>query len=201
MMLRLLFALLLMGTAATAQSEYPRLHDVVGVASDDVLNVRAGPGGSHPIVGELGSEERGVEVIRAEGNWGLVNVYDGVGWASLRYLNPRPDGDLPNNRRLVCGGTEPFWDIDIAQGQSATIRTPMAYEQGETFRVGQFSRAYNPLEKWVLQGADGRRDLSVVVVRAYCDDGMSDQEFGLDATVIVSGQDGYIFSGCCSLQD
>jgi uncharacterized protein YgiM (DUF1202 family) len=54
MMLRLLFALLLMGTAATAQSEYPRLHDVVGVASDDVLNVRAGPGGSHPIVGELG---------------------------------------------------------------------------------------------------------------------------------------------------
>ena len=42
--IRVLCALLLLGTAAAAQSDYPRLHDVVGVASNDVLNVRGDRG-------------------------------------------------------------------------------------------------------------------------------------------------------------
>ncbi|WP_170941080.1 SH3 domain-containing protein [Antarctobacter heliothermus] len=199
--MRLLCGLLLLGTAAAAQSDYPRLHDVVGVASNDVLNVRAGPGASHPIVGELAYDSRAVEVIRVEGNWGLVNVHELPGWTSLRYLAPRVDGDIGNVPRLICGGTEPFWDIDIRPGQSATVKTPVNYEVGDTFSVGLMKRAYNPLEKWVLQGGAGARDLSVVVVKAYCDNGMSDNEYGFDATVIVTGTDGYVLSGCCELAD
>ncbi len=201
MMLRLICALLLIGSSAFAQSDFPRLHDVVGVASDDVLNVRAGPGGDHPIVGELAFDARGIEVIRAEDGWGFVNVAEGTGWTSLRFLAPRPDGDLSNNPRLVCGGTEPFWDIDVQQGQVAQVKTPMTYETGETFDVGLFQRAYNPMEKWVLQGSDGTRSLSMVVAKAYCDNGMSDNEFGFDATLIVTGQEGYVLSGCCELAD
>ncbi|WP_323767442.1 SH3 domain-containing protein [Antarctobacter sp.] len=200
-MLRCLCVLLLLGTAAAAQSEYPRLHDVAGVASNDVLNVRAGPGASHPIVGELAYDARAVEVIRVEGNWGLVNVPEAAGWTSMRYLAPRVDGDIGNVPRLICGGTEPFWDIDIRQGQSATVKTPVNYEIGDIFTVGLLQRAYNPLEKWVLQGADGARDLSVVVVRSYCDNGMSDNEYGFDATVIVTGPEGYVLSGCCELSE
>lgn len=200
-MWRLVCALLLIGGSALAQTELPRLHDVVGVASDDVLNVRSGPGASNPVVGELAHDARGVEVVRAQDGWGLVNVMEGTGWASLRYLAPRDDGDIGNNPRLVCGGTEPFWDIDVTQGQTATEKTPMTYETGETFSVGLFQRAYNPLEKWVLLGADDTRDLSMVVVKGYCDNGMSDNEYGFDATVIVSGPEGYVLSGCCHLAD
>lgn len=200
-MLRLLCVFILLGTSAVAQTDYPRLHDVVGVASNDVLNVRAGPGGGHPIVGELAFDARAVEVIRVEGNWGLVNVYESPGWASMRYLAPRPNGDIGNVARLTCGGTEPFWDIDIRPGRAATVKTPMNYETGERFNVGLLQRAYNPLEKWVLQGTDGARSLSVVVVKSYCDNGMSDNEFGFDATLIVSGQDGYVYSGCCELSE
>tara|TARA_R100000789_G_scaffold67590_1_gene63476 strand:+ start:56181 stop:56801 length:621 start_codon:yes stop_codon:yes gene_type:complete len=199
--IRVLCALLLLGTAAAAQSDYPRLHDVVGVASNDVLNVRGGPGASFPVVGELAYDARAVEVIRAEGNWGMVNVPEAVGWAALRFLAPRAEGDISTVQRLTCGGTEPFWKIDILPGQSATVKTPVNYEVGDTFSVGLMRRAYNPLEKWVLLGADGARNLSVVVAKTYCNNGMSDNEFGFDATVIVAGTDGYVLSGCCELSE
>lgn len=200
-MLRLVFALLLIGSSASAQNDYPRLHDVVGVASNDVLNVRAGPGASTPIVGELAFDARGVEVIRAEGGWGFVNVTEGTGWASMRYLSARADGDISNNPHLVCGGTEPFWDIDVRQGQVATIKTPMNFDPGERFSVGLFQRAWSPLEKHVLQGTDNTRDLTLIVAQTYCDNGMSDNEYGFDATLVVGGSEGYVMSGCCELAD
>lgn len=200
-MLRLICTLLVIGSTAVAQDSYPRLHDVVGVAPDDVLNVRAGPGASHPKVGELAHDARGVEVVRAEGNWGQVNVDGLPGWTSLRYLAPRADGDLANTRRVICGGTEPFWDVDVFQGQSATVKTPMNYDPGEGFSAGLFQRAWNPLEKYVLQGTDGTRDLTLIIANTYCDNGMSDDEYGFDATLIVSGPDGYVLSGCCELTD
>lgn len=198
---RLILALLLFGGAAAAQQDYPLLHDVTGVASNDVLNVRAGPGASHPVVGELAHDARGVEVVRVEGNWGMVNVTEVPGWASMRFLAPRADGDIGNAARLVCSGTEPFWDIDVLTGRTAQVRTPENFEPGESFRVGLLQRAYNPLEKWVLQGTDGARSLSMVVARTYCDNGMSDNEYGFDATLIVTGPEGYVFSGCCQLAD
>lgn len=200
-MLRAVLLLMLVCGAAAAQDAYPRLHDVVGVASDDVLNVRAGPGASHPVVGALAHDAREVEVVRVEGNWGLVNVTERPGWAAMRFLAPRVDGDLPNAPRLTCGGTEPFWDIAVEQGRGAVVKTPMNYDPGDGFDVGLFRRSYSPLEKWVLQGSDGARVLSMVVVRTYCDNGMSDNEYGLDATLIVSGPEGYVLSGCCTLAD
>lgn len=200
-MLRLCLLVLFLGNAAAAQDTYPRLHDVTGVASDDVLNVRAFPTSSASIIGALEPDARGVEVIREENGWGLVNVTEWAGWAYLRYLRPRADGDLPNTQRVSCSGTEPFWGIEIEQGRSATITTPENYDPGKTFDVGQFQRAWNPLRKHVLRGTDGTRDLSLLVVAAYCDNGMSDNEYGLDATLIVTGPDGHVYSGCCSLED
>lgn len=200
-MSRLALALILVCGGAAAQDAFPQLRDVTGVAANDVLNVRAGPGANHPIVGELAPGARGVEVVRVEGGWGMVNVTEVPGWASMRFLAPRVDGDIGNVARLVCGGTEPFWDIDVRPGLSAMVKTPMSYDPGDTFSVGLLQRAYNPLEKWVLQGTDGARSLSMVVARTYCDNGMSDNEYGFDATLIVTGPEGYVFSGCCELSD
>ena len=52
---------------------------VVGVAPGDVLNVRAGPGVSHPVVGTLPPYATGVQVVGAEQD------VDGAGWAPIRY--------------------------------------------------------------------------------------------------------------------
>ena len=183
-----------------AAEGYPALHDVSGVSANDVLNVRAGPGAKNPVVGTLAPDARDVEVIRVEGNWGLVNTSESTGWASLKFLERQFDGDLPNGQRLGCFGTEPFWGLNIRQGQTAVLNTPDS-PVGEVFGVGLFQRAYAPLTKYVLLGEGGGRELAVVVTQAYCDDGMSDREYGYDATVIVSGANGPVLSGCCSLSE
>ena len=41
---------------------WPALYDVAFVASDDVLNIRSGPGASFDIIGSLAHDAEGVEV-------------------------------------------------------------------------------------------------------------------------------------------
>ncbi|MFY0624014.1 MAG: SH3 domain-containing protein [Pelagimonas sp.] len=199
-MVRAIIIWIFVSATAVFAEELPRLHDVSGVAADDVLNVRAGPGGSHPIVGTLQPNQQGVEVIRIEGNWGLVNVEERAGWASLSYLVSRDDGNLGNAQRLVCHGTEPFWDLDIYQGQQAVMKTPSNFD-GETYHVGLFQGAWSQTRKWTLLGSGARHELSMVLLKTQCSDGMSDREFGFDATVFLAGPDARTFTGCCQLQD
>ncbi len=64
---------------------------VVGVASDDVLNVRAGPGPGFPVVGRLAPLTSGVEITGRGWNpggsfWAEVRSGGTTGWVSLRFL-------------------------------------------------------------------------------------------------------------------
>jgi hypothetical protein len=64
---------------------------VVGVASDDVLNVRARPGVAHPIVTTIPYHGLDVEVHaggqEVSGSWWVPVTYGGVtGWANNHYL-------------------------------------------------------------------------------------------------------------------
>jgi hypothetical protein len=64
---------------------------VVDVASDDVLNVRAGPGVAYPIVGTIPFYGIGVEVHtggqEVDGSWWVPVQYgDITGWANSHYL-------------------------------------------------------------------------------------------------------------------
>jgi uncharacterized membrane protein len=197
--LRVLVLLALGATGAAAES-YPALFRVVGVASDDVLNVRTGPGGSNPVIDGLAHDATGVEVIRTEGSWGLVNTAERTGWASLRFMERQEASAVPFTDMLSCFGTEPFWSLDITPGATARLSTPSS-ETPELFQIGGFERAWNPLEKYVLRGGEAARPISVLVVPAYCDDGMSDREYGLDVTVFLAGSDGPLLSGCCSLAE
>jgi len=53
------------------------------------LNVREGPGTSHPVIMKI---EKGVEVLEVtrEGNWVRVNIDGKEGWVSARYVNSAP---------------------------------------------------------------------------------------------------------------
>jgi len=60
---------------------------VVGVASNDVLNVRSGPSASNRIVGQLTNHTCFVEVIAKRGRWFKITKDGTTGWVNSRYLN------------------------------------------------------------------------------------------------------------------
>ncbi len=121
-MIRAALVLALLSGSAAAQ-EMPSLHDVTGVAADDVLNVRSGPDAGSARIGALAPGATGVEVIELSGTgWGRVNVDEGSGWVSLRYLARQPD-QPPVPDRLTCFGTEPFWSL-ARDGDAARYVTP-----------------------------------------------------------------------------
>ncbi|WP_418592327.1 COG3650 family protein [Ponticoccus sp. (in: a-proteobacteria)] len=194
---RIAFFTLLAGAAAA--QDYPRLHDVSGVASDDTLNLREAPSAKAPVVGELAHDARAIEVMRVENGWGRVNIKERAGWASIRYLAPRADGDLPNAQALTCFGTEPFWSLHIRPGQTAQYRSPEVMD-GETYGVGPLQRLWSPTLKYTLRGEGGEGSLDAMIMPAYCDDGMSDREYGFDVTLFLSRED-RVYSGCCTLDE
>lgn len=87
-----LFLTLAILLGAFATLSYPTSAEaacVTGVRSNDVLNMRAGPGTSNAIVGIIPPDACGVRILDRSGNWGYVR-YNGVeGWASLRFLRER----------------------------------------------------------------------------------------------------------------
>lgn len=198
-MKQLISAIVLTLMAAVAQAQdLPALFNVTGVASDDVLNVRAAPQGGAEIVGTLAHDATWVEVVAREGNWGLVNTGEQSGWASLRFLAQIPDTVLPEHPRLACFGTEPFWRLDVTQGQSAQLSDP--YGADVFYTVGMMRAASGRFWPFALSGAAGEQTMTLVATPRSCSDGMSDRAYGLEATVITTGIEPVILSGCCSLR-
>lgn len=69
----------------------PEVYAVVGVAGDDVLNVRAGPGVAYSIVGAIPPYGTGVRVTGdgqdvGPSSWAPVVYGDVAGWVNTRYL-------------------------------------------------------------------------------------------------------------------
>ncbi|EBA05728.1 COG3650 family protein [Sagittula stellata] len=187
--------------AAVAQDgTLPALHRVTGVAADDVLNVRAGPSAQTEIVGTLAPDATGVGVVRTEGGWGLVNAGERAGWASLRFLEAEPGGTLAEAGALRCFGTEPFWSLKIAPGAEAVLTSPENMD-GAAYEVGELRRMPAALEKYLVDGSGPEGAVAAIIQRAACNDGMSDRAFGLDVSVVLSGGDRRVLSGCCTLGD
>lgn len=191
-----LIALLLAALpAAATQNAWPALYDVTGVAANDVLNVRAGPSVSEPVIGTLAPDARGVEVIRpshGEG-WGLVNVGGRAGWASLAYLQRRQNqfmgAPVPLER---CFGTEPFWSLAISDDR-------LRFSEPEGDREGPLERRVtSDLQRNLLAlvGSIGGQPLHAIVRYEQCSDGMSDREFGFGVAMTLGDR---LLAGCCSL--
>ena len=184
---------------ALATQEYilPTLFDVTGVASDDVLNIRAEPNAKAAIIGTLAPDASRIEVVEERQGWARVNRGEGSGWVSARYLAYRTDvwqpGELPPAFR--CLGTEPFWDAKV-EGADLVLRDP-DNQDGDS----------RPVQAVLDTGIF--RDPSRVVVAQemtlfshpqICSDGMSDRLFGLAATLVLHGEQPSLLSGCCTIQ-
>ena len=197
-MIRLLAVVLcLWSVAANAALEtWPALYDVSGVASDDVLNVRAGPSASFEIIGSLAYNATNVEVVEVDEDrqWGLVNIGEQSGWVSLRFMDrqPRWAGSFPEV--TSCFGTEPFWSLTFDENGGKLDRLgydllsfPPVQRLSSTNRVDRFAFVSQPVLGTLRE--------------EQCSDGMSDRTYGLSIEVIT-GPAGNLeqLSGCCSIQ-
>lgn len=186
--------------AAQAQ-EVPGLFEVVGVAADDTLNVRTGPGAGFDVIGEFAPDASGIEVTQIdwESGWGRVNFQETAGWVSMAYL-----GELPLQRveglprPLICYGTEPFWDIEFRGDDSAVLS--VFGELAATFPEVAPVPASNLLGRsGLMAGAEGQ-SLHAVVTTRSCSDGMSDRLFGYEINMILDIGEGVgVWSGCCTV--
>lgn len=194
-------ALLATAGSAAAAPVLPSLHDVTGVAADDVLNVRAEPDPDAPVIGTLDPDATGVEVVAIDptGRWGEVNVGEGAGWAALRYLAEEDGvwvpGALPEH--LSCFGTEPFWNIRESES-GAVFQMPGSRQSLATVTTLDTGIPGDVRRALIL--TEGRLRITATIAPNSCGDGMSDRAFALATTVIVeSDEPPRLLTGCCSI--
>lgn len=198
-MIRALAVLLLTSLPAWATVDgWPALHDVTGVAADDVLNIRSEPDAGSEIIGTFAPDATDIEVIRANDDltWGYVATGEGMGWVSLAFLSRQPsqwDGKYPEF--TTCSGTEPFWSLRREDGQIAfdgldlpSSTALIEFEEGSLNHRGRHSFKAG--------------DLVGVLSNEMCNDGMSDLEYGWELSLIrLSASEGQRhFVGCCSIR-
>lgn len=195
-MIRFLALVLWLLPMAARAEIYPALHDVTGVAPDDVLNIRAAPDAGSAIIGSLAPDAQAVEVVGVEGDWAVVNVRETMGYASLRFLTRQSEPDwnalqIP----LTCVGTEPFWSlhIDPAKGETR-FQTP----EHDAAQIAPITGTW-PALAWSQTAAIELPDGLAVLSPAECSDGMSDQGYGISADLFFTGPSRARLSGCCSL--
>lgn len=201
--LTLIAMILFSATSASAEwNLFPALYDVTGVASDDVLNVRAGTGASHPIIEALAYNDRDIEIVEVSenGKWGLIGYAGGNGWASMRYLKRQAGQAGPNlPRPLNCGGNEPFWGLQFSR------------HGNEYSEPGQMPHSLTTVWEGIPDGmqpvsygikmARGADEINAVITRSQCSDGMSETAYGFEINALLSGALGNrMLTGCCSLE-
>ncbi|WP_410217170.1 COG3650 family protein [Paracoccus sp. (in: a-proteobacteria)] len=198
-MLRTAFALTLaLAGPAAATQEYilPTLFDVVRVAPDDVLNIRAEPDAAAPIIGTLAPDARRIEVVEERRGWARVNTEGQSGWVSGRYLDYRVDvweeGALPAG--FHCFGTEPFWSA-VARDGNLMLSEPDRPKDARPVQAVLGTGIFRDPTRAVVA-----REATLTAVPQICSDGMSDRLFGLRAHLVLQGQTPRMLSGCCSIR-
>jgi len=210
-MIRLLvFVLAFLSTPALAQEIYPALHDVAGVAADDVLNIRTEPSASAQIIGTFSPWETDIEVVALSpnGRWGRVNAGEQAGWASMRFLARQPGqtaDDWSNALAPVtlrCSGTEPFWSLVLYPGGTFEYTDP--FRRDGTPMAGSYTRLQST-SSTNKRGMFGMASgfpiwLSGAITTEICSDGMSDQDYGFAIDLALGDPTGgQLASGCCRL--
>ncbi len=206
--------LFLLPVSVQAQDRPPRYYKVVGVASGDVLNIRAAPDGSAEVLGGLEPGAHPVEIGATDGtgNWGRIAFMEYEGWVSMKFLQEITVPMLPDSTRdgrdtglpvgLACFGTEPFWGVRLDSAKSATYSS---FEYEDTpMQIGFIAGASGRLGLPAALEARAENGLSMTATigTATCSDGMSDSTFPMSITAILEGDQlgSRVYEGCCTLR-
>ena len=178
-----------------ANAGEPQLWSVAGVAADDKLHIRKTASASAEIVGDLAPGTGSlVELEQNEEGWVRVRSGTVEGWVNGKFLAPvaPATGLLPAT--LTCGGTEPFWTIQLADGK-AKVNSPdrptapeLPFSSTKATHDAAFlvtPRGKGPGYSW----------LTVSLAPQQCSDGMSSTRYGW-STLALTAEHGFV-SGCC----
>ncbi|SHJ00799.1 SH3 domain-containing protein [Wenxinia saemankumensis] len=183
--------------AQMSAGPFPAQYSVTGVADDDRLNIRAEPDASSPILDSYFPYAMNVEVLRTtpDGSWGLVGLPEGNGWVSMRYLAAQETDPAEIPRPLNCGGTEPFWSLNM------TLRGDEYDSPGTGYRFLSLLSARTAPNGYLATFEEGPTlNRTLTVMRGACSDGMSDREYGWRAMLFNDAPDGSeVQAGCCTL--
>lgn len=208
-MIRLLAAMILSVVTSAAHAQVnvdrvlPALFDVSGVAGNDVLNVRSGPGAGFEVIGALDPHAKGVEVVATNEahSWGMIAFQGQTGWVAMRFMRVQDAQDAEAfPRRISCSGTEPFWSIAFQPGNLVVLDRP---DQGQDLLtlgwVGLSRNTY--ISSYGFEVGGATISATGTIRRQMCSDGMSDITYGwaIDMVAEEQGQR-ELWSGCCSLQ-
>lgn len=163
---------------------------VQNVATGDVLNLRAEPRGTSDDLGDLNNGDiLEITALSVNQNWARILHGEADAWVSTKYVTSR---STKPNFEFNCGGTEPFWSVEINGRASGMIRS--LGEEDVGFDVSTLTHSETD-KSWYLflfgPSFSGR-------VRAQsCSDGMSDRTYGW----VYSGRVGdRQLNGCCTLR-
>lgn len=202
-----LVSLLILAAPLQAQTIFPALYNVTGVASWDVLNVRTQPSAKGQKIGGFGPNEKDIEVmaLSADGKWGRVNTGEQAGWASMKFLT-RQAGQTEADWRddfapmkLSCSGNEPFWSLTLRPDRKL-VYSSLNLSNGadlvggfETVRKAHYAKRgfYGWLD-------DATLGFTGVITNERCGDGMSDRDYGLSIDLVQTDETGAaLVTGCC----
>lgn len=210
-------ALTLVATTVNIQSVEAaelKVYSITRVPAGQSLNVRAGAGVSNRVIGSIPADASGVVATGEEqrvgrSTWARVYYAGKGGWVNKSYLTmgtpampaPPPSGQPEppaggGNITMKCGGTEPFWDITITEGQmNVNMLDGPRYNVPVTFR----QTSANNSTIAVIAGATGPNSTQAFLQKVpACSDGMSDTNYPYAATAVLNNQ--RVVSGCCSVQ-
>lgn len=187
---------------ASEDVTYISYYRVSGVASNDVLNVRSGPNASYATVGSLAPNAAPVEVFRQQDGWAQVALSEQMGWVSMRFLaeiSIPTIGSSTLPQGLTCGGTEPFWGLDLGAGQvtySAMDQSPRAFNTIQADKFHNLGGSTN----FVL-GQRPNEQITAIISNQMCSDGMSDRDYPRRIDLLISTPNGTTGqSGCCQVR-
>lgn len=182
----------------------PDLYRVTGVATNDVLNVRAEPRADALKLGEFGPDAAPVEVIAVReidgARWGQVLEGGRPGWVNMAYLSPfEPEtvagSALPAS--LICTGTEPFWGLEFS-ADAASYTDPEREGDRTTLIetvVSATARGEFPV------AVDFQGDDWAVIARERCSDGMSSDDYQWSVQYFTRiGESPAFLQGCCRIE-
>lgn len=175
---------------------------IVGVAEDDLLNIRAEPNPSTEIVGTFIPDQGRIEVVEVREidgqRWGMVSTGERAGWINLAYAEATEMVMIQNSPvplGTVCAGTEPFWTMAF----SPTEATWSSFEtEGETYEITESESAASRPYPWMfaIEGFG-----LALFTPEYCSDGMSDLPYAWSALIVGHDESGHVlYEGCCRLE-
>ncbi|MDH5179022.1 MAG: hypothetical protein OEZ39_01565 [Gammaproteobacteria bacterium] len=174
--------------------------EVVNVAADDALNLRAEANPASALVPAtiphnakqvlwLGEQKK-----YQSSTWYKVRHGNSEGWVNARFLRERNNTAPMLLEELKCLGTEPFWSLDR---KGKVIHLKMFNDAESAYTIKKIKTSHNNTNEWLILTARNSDQVKMDIAvseTGQCSDGMSDDSYRYE--VRFRQGDDYL-NGCC----